>query len=61
MTSQVKNGRMKICVILTIVLLAFGLLLLLNSPDGLSAAHRMLMDIVELWKDFISRDIVGIV
>ena len=61
MTSQMRNGRMKVRVILAIVLLAFGLLVLVNSPDGLSAAHRMLTGLVELWQDFISKDIVGIV
>jgi hypothetical protein len=55
------NGRMKMRVILAIALLAFGLLVLLNSPDGLNIAQRMLIDIVELWQDFISKDIVGIV
>ena len=56
-----KNGSMKMLVILVIALLAFGLHLLLHSPHGLSAAHRMLIDIVELWQDFISKDSVGIV
>jgi hypothetical protein len=37
------------------------LLVLVNSPDGLTAAHRMLTGLVELWQDFISKDIVGIV
>jgi hypothetical protein len=55
------NGRMKMRVILAIALLAFGLLVLLNSPDGLNTAQRMLIEIVELWQDFISKDIVGIV
>ena len=61
MTSQMKNGRVKMRFILAIALLAVGLLVLLNSPDSLSAAHRMLMDILELWQDFVSKDIVGIV
>jgi hypothetical protein len=56
-----KNGRVKMRFILAIALLAFGLLVLLNSPDGLNTAQRMLIDIVELWQDFISKDIVGIV
>ena len=61
MTSYMKNGRMRLLVILTIVLLTFGLLVLVNSPDGLSAAKKMLTGLVELWQDFISKDIVGIV
>ena len=61
MTSQRRNGRMKVRLILAIVLLTFGLLVFVNSPDGLSAAHRMLTCLVELWQDFISKDIVGIV
>ena len=59
MTSQMRNGRMKVRLILAIVLLTFGFLVLVNSPDGLSAAHRMLTALVELWQDFISKDIVG--
>lgn len=61
MTSQMRNGTMKVRFILAIVLLTFGLLVLVISPDGLSAAHRMLTGAVELWQDFISKDIVGIV
>ena len=56
-----RNGRMKVRLILAIVLLTYGVLVLVNSPDGLSAAHRMLTGLVELWQDFISKDIVGIV
>lgn len=55
------NGSMKVRVILAIVLLTFGLFVLINSPNGLSAAHKMLTSLVELWQDFISKDIVGIV
>ena len=61
MTSQMRNGRMKVRLILAIVLLTFGFLVLVNSPDGLSAAQSMLTGLVELWQDFISKDIVGIV
>jgi hypothetical protein len=61
MTSYMNNGSMKVRVILAIVLLTFGLFALINSPDGLSAAHKMLTSLVELWQDFISKDIVGIV
>jgi len=56
-----RNGIMKVRLILAIVLLTVGLLVLVNSPDGLSAAHRMLTGLVELWQHFISKDIVGIV
>ena len=56
-----KNGRMKVRVILAIVLLTFGLFVLINSPNGLSAALKMLTSIVELWQGFISKDIVGVV
>ena len=61
MTSQMKNERMKVRLILALVLLTFGLLVVISSPDGLNAAQKMLTDLVELWQDFISRDIVGIV
>jgi hypothetical protein len=61
MTSQMKNGKMKVRFILAISLLTFGLLVLINSPDGLSAAHKMLIGLVELWQDFVNKDIVGIV
>ena len=58
MTSLVKRvSRIK----LAIVLLAFGVLVLINSLDGLSAAQRLLTSLVELWQDYISKDIVGIV
>ena len=61
MISQMRNGRMKVRLILAIVLLTFGFLVLVNSPDALSAAQNMLTGLVELWQDFISKDIVGIV
>lgn len=56
-----RNGTIKVGFILAIVLLTFELLVLVSSPDGLSAAQNMLTGLVELWQDFISKDIVGIV
>jgi hypothetical protein len=56
-----KKGRMKARFILAISLLTFGLLVLVNSPDGLRSAHNILIGLVDLWQDFISKDVVGIV
>ena len=56
-----KKVRMKARIKLAIVSLAFGVLVLINSLDGLSAAQRLFTSLVELWQDFISKDIVGIV
>ena len=56
-----KSGRRKVRFILAIALSTFALLVLIKSPDGLSAASKILTRIVELWQDFIMKDIVGIV
>jgi hypothetical protein len=56
-----KNAKIKVRFILAISLLTFGLLVLINCPDNLSAAHKMLIGLVELWQDFVNKDIVGIV
>lgn len=61
MTSAMKKVRMKASIILAIVLVTFGLLALITNPDGLLAAQKMLTTLVELWQDFITEDIVGIV
>jgi hypothetical protein len=46
---------------LAVVLFALGALALMVTPDGLGAAQRLLASLVELWQDFVSKDIVGIV